>query len=236
MKKKPVSLFEILDSFKVEELWPLNLLKELFIEIPLYNPNALVETIRTSLTERESDVIFKYYRDGMTYDEIAKKYDRTRERIRQIHNKALRKLKCKIRYEKYFLYDYEYVARLKFELEETRAVAMDLREKFNDIPESVRNVAEESTKEIGWLKDLDVRSYNALCRYAKTRYGQDRLYIWQLTEMTLEEVMSIRNIGKGSVKNILLSLKNYGGLQLKDCSYDEWVIEEEIDESRKVLG
>lgn len=235
MKKKPVSLFEFLDSYKPEELWPLNLLKVLFIEIPLYNPNALVETIRTSLTERECDVIFKYYHDGMTYDEIAKKYDRTRERIRQIHNKALRKLKHKSRYEKYLLYDYEYVARLKSELEETKAAAMHLHEKLNYIPESVRNEVEESTKEIGWLKDLDVRSYNALCRYAKSRYGQDRLYIWQLTEMTLEEVMSIRNIGKGSVKNILLSLKNYGGLQLKDCSYDDYIIEEEIDESRKVL-
>lgn len=235
MKKKPVSLFEILDSYKAEELWPLNLLKVLFTEIPLYSPNALVETILTSLTERESDVIFKYYRDGMTYDEIAKKYDRTRERIRQIHNKALRKLRHKSRYEKYILYDYDYVLQLKTELEETKAAAIDLHEKLNYIPESVKNAVEESTKEIDWLKDLDVRSYNALCRYAKSRYGRNKLYIWQLTEMTLEEVMAIRNIGKGSVKNILLSLKNYGGLQLKDCSYDDYIIEEEIDESRKVL-
>lgn len=236
MKTKPVSLFEILDSHKPEELWPLNLLKVLFIEIPLYSPNALVETIQTSLTERESDVIFKYYRDGMTYDEIAKKYDRTRERIRQIHNKALRKLRHKSRYEKYLLYDYDYVSQLKSELEEIKAVAIDLHEKFNDIPESVRNVVEESTKEIDYLSDLSVRSYNGLKRYAHSKFGQSTLYIWQLTEMTVEEVMSIRNIGRGCVKDILYALKSYGGLQLKDCSYDEWVIEEEIDESRKVLG
>lgn len=236
MSRDIVSLFELIESVKPEKLWPNNLLKVLFDDVPLYDPDALLETIRHGLTERESDVIFKYYRDGMTYDEIAKKYDRTRERIRQIHNKALRKLKHRSRYEKYILYDYEYVLRLKTELEETKAAAMDLHKRFNDIPESVRNVIEESTKEIDYLSDLSVRSYNGLKRYAHSKFGQNTLYIWQLTEMTVEEVMSIRNIGRGCVKDILYALKSYGGLQLKDCSYDEWVIEEEIDESRKVLG
>lgn len=235
MKKKPVSLFEILDSFKPEELWPLNLLKELFAEIPLYNPNALVETIQTSLTERESDVIFKYYRDGMTYDEIGKEYDRTRERIRQIHNKALRKLMHKSRYEKYILYDYDHVNSLQNRIDELSNYVSALEIIVGNVPESVKNDIVKANETIDMLPDLYVRSYNQLERYARFHYNQDHLYIWQLTEMTLGEVMSIRNIGKGSIKNILLSLKNYGGLQLKDCSYDDYIMEEEIDESRKVL-
>ena len=235
MKKKPVSLFEILDSFKPEELWPLNLLKELFAEIPLYNPNALVETIQTSLTERESDVIFKYYRDGMSYDEIAKKYDRTRERIRQIHNKALRKLKHKSRYEKYILYDYDHVNSLQNRIEELASYVLELEQIVDKVPETVKNNIVKANETIDMLPDLYVRSYNQLTRYARSHYHQDHLYICQLTEMTLEEVMEIRNIGKESVKNILLALKNYGGLHLKNCDYDEYIIEEEIDESRKVL-
>ena len=236
MSRDIVSLFELIESVKPEKLWPNNLLKVLFDDVPLYDPDALLETIRHGLTERECDVIFKYYRDGMTYDEIAKKYDRTRERIRQIHNKAIRKLHHKSRHEKYILYNYEYVSKMKEELNAVAKENIGLKKKLNDIPESVMNVIEESTKEIDYLSDLSVRSYNCLKRYAHSKFGQNTLYIWQLTEMTVEEVMSIRNIGRGCVKDILYALKSYGGLQLKDCSYDEWVIEEEIDESRKVLG
>lgn len=235
MKKKPVSLFEFLVSFKSEELWPLNLLKVIFGSIPPCDPFALEETIQTSLTERESDVIFKYYRDGMTYDEIAKKYDRTRERIRQIHNKALRKLKHKSRYEKYILYDYDHVNSLQNRIDELSNYVSDLEIIVGKVPESVKNDIVKANETIDMLPDLYVRSYNQLTRYARSHYHQDHLYICQLTEMTLEEVMAIRNIGKESVKNILLALKNYGGLQLKDCNYDDYIIEEEIDESRKVL-
>lgn len=234
MSRNIMSLFELLDSYKPEELWPNNLLKALFVDIPLYDPDALLETIRQGLTERECDVIFKYYRDGMTYDEIAKKYDRTRERIRQIHNKALRKLKHKSRCEKYILRDYEYIEGLQKTIDRLSDYVLELEKILDKVPESIKEGVIESNKTILELPDLYVRSYNCLTRYARKNLNQKELYIGQLTDMTLEEVMSIRNIGKGSIKNILLSLKNYGGLQLKDCSYDDYIMEE-INESRKVL-
>ena len=47
-----------------------------------------------TLTERERTVIIKRFGCGMTLGEIAKEHCVTRERIRQIESKALRKLKC----------------------------------------------------------------------------------------------------------------------------------------------
>lgn len=234
MSRNIVSLFELLDSYKPEELWPNNLLKALFVDIPLYDPNALIDVIKNDLTERESDVIFKYYRDGLTYNEIAIEYERTRERIRQIHNKALRKLKHKTRYEKYILRDYEYIEGLQKTIDRLSNYVLEYKNILDKVPESIKEGVIESNNTILELPDLYVRSYNCLTRYARKNLNQKELYIGQLTDMTLEEVMSIRNIGKGSIKNILLSLKNYGGLQLKDCSYDDYIMEE-INESRKVL-
>lgn len=234
MKKKPVSLIEFLDSYKPEELWPSNLMLDLFTFVPLYDADALVDVIKNDLTEKESDVIFKYYRDGMTYDEIGREYDRTRERIRQIKAKALRKLRGRSRSTKYILYSYEYVNSLQNKIDELVGRVLELEHIVDKVPETVKNNIVKANKTIGMLPDLYVRSYNCLTRYARTNLNQKELYICQLIDMTLEEVMSIRNIGKGSIKNILLSLKNYGGLQLKDCSYDDYIMEE-INESRKVL-
>lgn len=227
MKKKPVSLFELLDSYKPEELWPSNLMLDMFKFVPLYDPNALIDVIKNDLIERESDVIFKYYRDGMSYDEIGREYERTRERIRQIKAKALRKLKGRSRSNKYIFYTYEHVNSLQNRIDELASYVLELEQIVDKVPETVKNNIVKANETIDMLPDLYVRSYNQLTRYARHHYHQNHLYICQLTDMTLEEVMAIRNIGKESVKNILLSLKNYGGLQLKDCSYDEWVIKEE---------
>ncbi|HWY12323.1 MAG TPA: RNA polymerase sigma factor RpoD/SigA [Bacteroidia bacterium] len=54
-----------------------------------------------TLTERESDVVMLYYGIGstaaMTMEEIGEKYDLTRERVRQIKEKAIRRLKSESR-------------------------------------------------------------------------------------------------------------------------------------------
>lgn len=223
MKKKPVSLFEMFKNENIKNIWPLNLFHDIQgpgRDIYLFDPQALYDVVLLDLTKRESDIIFKYYRDGMTYDRIAEKYGKSRERIRQVKEKAIRKLRHHSRADKFFLCSYECAKKLRDEAIKT---------------EASKSEKTKTLMTIDLLPDLYVRSYNQLKRYARNKLDQDNLHINQLTEMTLEEVMSIRNIGKGSVKNILLALKNYGNLQLKDCSYDEYAIEEEIDESRKIL-
>ena len=51
---------------------------------------ALVEAL---LDEREIDILWKRYRDGMTLDQAGACYDVTRERTRQIEKEALIKLR-----------------------------------------------------------------------------------------------------------------------------------------------
>lgn len=59
--------------------------------------NREIERSLASLTDKERDVINLYYGIGknhsLTLEEIALKYDLTRERVRQIKDKALRRLK-----------------------------------------------------------------------------------------------------------------------------------------------
>lgn len=60
-----------------------------------------IERALTTLTEKERDVINLFYgiggNHGLTLDEIAAKFDLTRERVRQIKEKAIKRLKASSR-------------------------------------------------------------------------------------------------------------------------------------------
>lgn len=78
------------------EVFPYNLWMEVFGEPPA-EPLAddQVDGIYAALdtlTPREKDAILIYYRDGMTLEQAARKFNITRERVRQIMAKGCRKL------------------------------------------------------------------------------------------------------------------------------------------------
>ena len=52
-----------------------------------------LEWAMNSLTDKEKDIIYLYYHDGYTLSRIGEKYSVTRERIRQIITKGIRKLR-----------------------------------------------------------------------------------------------------------------------------------------------
>jgi len=64
-----------------------------FSELEQEQTKGLVSTALSTLTNREREVIRMRFEDELTYDECAKRFDVTRERIRQIESKAMRKLR-----------------------------------------------------------------------------------------------------------------------------------------------
>ena len=201
-----------------KKIWPYNLTYEIFSEIRHIDVSVFTQIIKEELREKEADVIFCYYRDGKTLDDIAGKYGLTRERIRQIKAKGVRKLRYPPRVKRYILYSYDDVAELQNKLSDLQKIVLG-----EDVKDAAVTEAEEPTTDV---LNLSVRSYNCLGRYAWNKFGQKKLYISQLTSMTAEEVANIRNIGKRSFMEILYALKEYGNLGLKDCCYDDFIMEE----------
>lgn len=82
---------------KKEEGFPYNLWMEIFGDMP-EEPIAQdqvdgIFAALDTLTPREKDAILYYYRDGMTLEQAARKFNITRERLRQIVAKGCRKLR-----------------------------------------------------------------------------------------------------------------------------------------------
>lgn len=208
--------FKPLDIEKdYKKIWPYNLTYEIFSEIKHIDVSVFTQIIKEELKEKEADVIFCYYRDGMTLADIGEKYGLTRERVRQIKAKGVRKLRYPPRAKRYILYSYDDVTELQNKFSELQKIVLG--------EDAATTEAEEPT--IDALK-LSVRSYNCLSRYARLKFKQKELYISQLTDMTAEEVANIRNLGKRSFMEILYALKEYGNLGLKDCCYDDFIMEE----------
>lgn len=199
-----------------KKIWPYNLTYEIFSEIKHIDVSVFTQIIEEELKEKEADVIFCYYRDGKTLDEIGEKYSLTRERIRQIKAKAVRKLRYPHRAKRYILYSYDGITELQNKLSDLQKIVLGEEE-------TEEGAIEEPTTDV---LNLSVRLYNCLSRYAWNKFGKRKLYISQLTDMTAEEVANIRNLGKRSFIELLYALKEYGGLGLKDCCYDDFIMEE----------
>ena len=148
-----------------------------------------LEYVLHSLTERERRVLDFRYKDGLTFEEIGKRECVTRERIRQIHAKSLRKLRHPGRLN-YLKYGVSGVIRWKTESAREAALASLPK------PDKPENIPLEEL-------ELSVRSYNCL-----KRAGMNTLR--EVSEMTFYELCNMRNLGKKSVDEICAVLTKYG--------------------------
>ena len=191
--------------------YPENLIKALGFEniFDIFqNFEKYYEVIKTKLTDREEKVVDCIFRQHMTLGETGKEFGVTRERIRQVQIRALKKIK---RYRYYFEVG-EYADKKELAKQDyQKYLEKNKKEwKYEEAKEFVKNYETEHKEEIAMKAqigieylDLSVRSYNCL-RRAGIRYLSD------LLSKSIEDLMKIRNMGRKSLKEIIDKLEENG--------------------------
>lgn len=191
--------------------YPENLIKSLGFEdiFDIFeNFNKYYEVIKTKLTDREEKVIDCIFHQHMTLQETGKEFGVTRERIRQVQIKALKKIK---RYRYYFEVG-EYADKKELAKQDYQKYLEQSKKewKYEEAKEFVKNYESEHKQKIAMKAqigienlDLSVRSFNCL-RRAGIRY------LSELLSKSVEDLMKIRNMGKKSLKEIIDKLEQQG--------------------------
>lgn len=172
---------------------------------------ASVEYILCTLTEREKNILKRRFAELKKYEEIGKNLSLTRQRVKQIETKALRKMGHPNR-AKYLIHGVSGVVENiqtryynKFIDLESKLIALC---KINEKAADKIILDNESRKKYAapiYLEDMDlsVRAYNCL-----KRVGVNTLD--ELSKMDYDELIKIRNLGKGSAYEIMSKLNQYG--------------------------
>lgn len=169
----------------------------------------------TYLTEQEKYIVNLRYVRGFTYNKIGKLLNLSQERIRQITNKSLRKIRSRHLLNN-FVYNIDKdIEQKRLELEKLKAEIEDydkkLKERLTD--KTKESKKEEDDFEICEL-NLTNRSYNALFKARLMKVNK-------VLEHTLSSrILKVRNLGKVSYFDILKALK-----EANLITYDETLTE-----------
>lgn len=169
---------------------------------------------RAFLTPREKTVLEGYYVKGYTLEAIGLQFGVTRERIRQILNKAIRRMKHPsrldvLKYGKELIEEQDDIEELTRQLKRKKRF---LEQMNVELDENIKKIIGEVSfsKPIKEL-DLSIRSLNCLRR-------ADINTLDDLLNKTEEDMMKVRNLGRKSLKEIIKVLDDMD-LHLKD--YDK---------------
>ena len=190
--------------------------------IPNFNENIKRILDKEMFSDRERYCLMAYYKDARNLEDIGKSLGVTRERIRQIETKAIRKLKHptnrdmllqgKDKFELISINEKEEIIKefkekIGYDLIVEWIGNHEITEELLDVCHSVINTYNNGAKgqEEATIEDLDlsVRSYNCL-----KRWGIHTLK--DLTSMTRDDMMKVRNLGRRSLKEIESKLKEIG--------------------------
>lgn len=218
--------------------YPFNLIDNVFCREVEWNDDADhmagLEHALGTLSEREQKVIQKRYQELKTLEETGRDFNVTRERIRQIEAKAVRKLRHPAR-KRFILHGFRGGAELE-ELKE-RAKELDEREELiekrektldelierykpkfemlnvtiespvEDIEDAVRNSLKVDDM------DLSVRSFNCL-RRARIDTVMDLINLCESDKYL--ELLKVRNLGRKSLKEVLDRLYEMTGRDFRE--------------------
>lgn len=220
--------------------WPENLLDAIGFDYILPLPEDTEQTIEyilKTLAEREQKVIIMRYKDGLTIEETGKNFGVTRERIRQVEAKALRKLRHPTRgrifqtgVEKYLcLLDAgknisvvkEYLASEREKLRQMQEAVMEEIARLKSDRDAIRRVfdggdnkkdletAKEYAKGSGsWATSIDNLELSVRSYNCLKHAGLKT--VGDLAGKTYEEMCKVRNLGRKSLEEIEAKVKPYG--------------------------
>lgn len=178
-----------------EKEYPLNLIENIFgseIDFELAEDfDGTLEYVLHNLTERERKVIKMRFEENLTYEKCGKAFGVTRERIRQVEVKALRKLRHPSRATMIKYGIRKYIDRQVNGITEFYEARLRGKE-----PPQLENMSIENM-------DLSVRSYNCLKRAGIVT-------VKDLIKLEPNELASIRNLGRRSYDEIVAKIEKYG--------------------------
>ena len=191
--------------------YPMNLFSVLFDgEFPVLPGEAeasleyILHLMRRQ-SNRSIDILMYRFRDGKTYEEIAKIYGVTRERIRQVEQNAIRQLKHPARRD-WIEYGVSGMIDRKCAEEYERGRKIGVVEGMDYAVEpdwiDAQKVERPTSLRLCDL-DLSARSHNCLAR-AGVQTVEDIL------KMGFDTLVRVRNLGKKSLDEIIIRLQEAG--------------------------
>lgn len=169
------------------------------------------EYVKTTLTLNEGKCIELYYKNGLNLQEIGKEIGLTKERIRQIINKGIRRLSHPSRL-KILVEGYKNIKEVKSLNENIQNELIRLRKEYaellqiktkEDISEEIKEVLTKPSSILIEELDLSSRIYNCLKR-ANLNTIED------IIKLSGFELRKIRNLGLKSTKEIINKIQERG--------------------------
>ena len=172
-----------------------------------YSIGILEDVMDKCLSERENKIIQMRYEWGMTLEEAGKECGVTRERIRQVEAKAIRKLRFQQYKGTIMCVPKAEWRKAQNEAEHYKAQAEYLQselDKIRNITPDQRTEAYKGTLLETTINELDmsVRSYNCCKRAGINTLGD-------LCGKTYTEMTRVRNLGKRSLQEIESKMIEY---------------------------
>ena len=189
--------------------YPYNLIEDLELEpcecFEHFNERLEFLLTKLVITDREEKIIRLYYIDGKTFEEIGKYFGITRERIKQINEKAIKKLKL---FKKYF-YGGKWCLMEELAKEEYQKY-LETQKSFRKYESAKQYILQYESGMFLPIReqkienlDLSMRSYNCLKRAGIKTIGD-------LLNFSYYDLIKIRNLGRKSMKEVLDTIHDLG--------------------------